>query len=96
MRRLHNVQTMKIVRQDVARSAVIASPGMAATRPHYRQLISTIVNSLFDASRLCLRAANPMNFRHFRRRPIGGCKKFPVIFPVSREFMRLENHEMNA
>jgi hypothetical protein len=21
---------------------------------------------------------------------------FPVIFPVSREFMRLENHEMNA
>jgi hypothetical protein len=81
---------MKVVRQDLARSAVTASPGMAATRPHYGRFIPTIVNSLFDASRLCLRAANPVNFRYFRRRAIGRRKKFPVIFLVSREFMRLD------
>ena len=62
---------MKVVHQDVARSAVTASSGMAATRPRYGRFIPTVVNSLFDASRLCLRTANPVNLRYFRRRAIG-------------------------
>ena len=77
---------MKVVRHDAARSAVTASPGMATTSAalcgaHASSLITTILKSLFDGSWSCPRAANPLNFRHFRRRAIGGSDEIACNFP---------------
>ena len=85
---LYHVQVMKIVRRDAVRSAVTASPGPASLRraPHYAaahaySFIPTILNSLFVGSCPYSRAAKPMNFRHFRRRPISGSDQIPCNFP---------------
>jgi hypothetical protein len=86
---------MKMMHQDSARSAVTSSSGLAATivalSANTGAFFPTILNSLFDSQIPLSCAANPMNFRHFGCQAVGGVMKFPVIFPVSREFMPPED-----
>jgi hypothetical protein len=91
---------MKMMHQDSARSAVTSSSGLAATivalSANTGAFFPTILNSLFDSQIPLSCAANPMNFRHFGCQAVGGVMKFPVIFPVSREFMPPEDRRNNA
>jgi hypothetical protein len=82
---------MKIIHHDAQRSAAIASAGAATSSDslfgvHVYSFIPTTLNSLFIGRFHRPRAAKPMNFRHFRSRAVGAVMKFPVLFPVSREF----------
>jgi hypothetical protein len=84
---------MKTVRHDAQRSAAIASAGAATSSDalfgvHDYSFIPKTLNSLFVGRFHRPRAAKPMNFRYFRSRAVGSVMKFPVLFPVSREFRR--------
>jgi len=84
---------MKIIRHDAQWSAAIASAGAGTSSDslfgvHVFSFIPTTLNSLFAGQFHRPRAAKPMNFRYFRSRAVGAVMKFPVLFPVSREFTR--------
>ena len=53
---------------------------------HLYSYVPLTLNSLFSGGFSSLRAANPMKFFHFWHQAVAGVMKFPVIFPVSREF----------
>jgi hypothetical protein len=84
-------QMMKIIHQDAVPSAVAASLDMVAINAalcgvHACSFVPKVLNSLFGSSFSCPRVSNPMNSRHLRARAVGRFIKFPVFFPVSREF----------
>jgi len=66
----------------VAPTDIVNNPGPQARFP--------ILNSLLVNGLSCLVFSNPMILRRFRRRAFRTVIKFPVIFPVSREFARLK------
>jgi hypothetical protein len=87
-----------MVRHDERCSAVNRWPVIAASMQGESAIRSfgTILNSLFGSSFNCPRSAKPLIGWRFQRRRLGGAIKFPVIFPVSREFVCLRIRGMNV
>ena len=85
---------MKIIHQDAGQSAVTSSSGVGADRRRAsatpRSRILTIFNSLLPSGFPCPHSNKSYEFAAFPSvRNSLGAIKFPVIFPVSRELVRL-------
>ena len=91
---------MKVIQYNAVLSAVTSASAMAMavvelqTTPS--SFIQAILNSLFRWQIYLSAAANPMNFRLFWCEAVAGLMKTPVIFPVSREFVRLKANDVNG